>query len=169
MLINVETTMQDKNKVDESREPREAQTREKKATRKQWAPPSALDAPNPPEGYVHRWVRMEVRGQDDQKNVMARLREGWEPVRADEHPDFDSPVMDEGKFQGVIGVGGLILCRMPVETIEERSTYFRSKEQGQMDAVDNDLMKDGVHPSMSISKPNRQSRVTIGGTQGSSS
>ena len=61
--------MQDKNKVDESREPREAQTREKKATRKQWAPPSALDAPNPPEGYVHRWVRMEVRGQDDQKNV----------------------------------------------------------------------------------------------------
>ena len=159
--------MQDKNKVDESREPREAQTREKKATRKQWAPPSALDAPNPPEGYVHRWVRMEVRGQDDSKNVMARLREGWVPVRADEYPDFDSPVVNDGKFEGVIGVGGLILCRIPVETIQERSEYFASKTQNQMDAVDNDMMKEGTHPSMSINRPDRQSRVTIGGTQSS--
>jgi len=160
--------MQKNNKVDESREPREAQTREKKAARKPWAPPSALDAPTPPEGYVHRWVRMEVRGNDDQKNVMARLREGWEPVRADEYPDFDSPVLDEGKFQGVIGVGGLILCRIPIETVQERSAFFTAKEQGQMGAVDNDLMKEGTHSSMSINRPNRQSRVTIGGTQSSS-
>ena len=160
--------MQKNNKVDASREPREAQTREKQEVRKPWAPPSALDAPNPPEGYVHRWIRMEVRGYDDRKNVMARLREGWEPVRADEYPDFDAPIVDEGKFQGVIGVGGLILCRIPIETVQERTAYFTAKAEGQMDAVDNDLMKDGTHPSMSISKPNRQSRVTIGGTQGSS-
>ena len=161
--------MTDKNKkVDENRQPREAQTREKKEARKPWAPPSALDAPNPPEGYIHRWVRMEVRGQDDTKNVMARLREGWEPVRADEHPDFDSPTVDEGKFEGVIGVGGLILCRIPIETVQERADYFAKKTQSQMDAVDNDMMKDGQHPSMSINRPDRQSRVTIGGTQGSS-
>jgi hypothetical protein len=157
------------NKVDESREPREAQTREKKAARKPWAPPSALDAPNPPEGYVHRWVRLEIRGQDDRKNVMARLREGWEPVRADEYPDFESPIVEEGKFEGVIGVGGLILCRIPIETVQERDAFFASKTQNQMDAVDNDMMRDGTHPSMSISRPERQSRVTIGGTQGSSS
>ena len=156
-------------KVDESREPREAQTREKKAARKPWAPPSALDAPNPPEGYVHRWVRLEIRGQDDRKNVMARLREGWEPVRADEYPDFESPIVEEGKFEGVIGVGGLILCRIPIETVQERDAFFASKTQNQMDAVDNDMMRDGTHPSMSISRPERQSRVTIGGTQGSSS
>jgi len=156
-------------KVDESREPREAQTREKKVARKPWAPPSALDAPNPPEGYVHRWVRLEIRGQDDRKNVMARLREGWEPVRADEYPDFESPVVEEGKFEGVIGVGGLILCRIPIETVQERDAFFASKTQNQMDAVDNDMMRDGSHPSMSISRPERQSRVTIGGTQGSSS
>ena len=155
-------------KVDESREPREAQTREKKVARKPWAPPSALDAPNPPEGYVHRWVRLEIRGQDDRKNVMARLREGWEPVRADEYPDFESPVVEEGKFEGVIGVGGLILCRIPIETVQERDAFFASKTQNQMDAVDNDMMRDGSHPSMSISRPERQSRVTIGGTQGSS-
>jgi hypothetical protein len=156
------------NKVDESREPREAQTREKKAARKPWAPPSALDAPNPPEGYVHRWVRLEIRGQDDRKNVMARLREGWEPVRADEYPDFESPIVEEGKFEGVIGVGGLILCRIPIETVQERDAFFASKTQNQMDAVDNDMLRDGSHPSMSISRPERQSRVTIGGTQGSS-
>ena len=156
-------------KVDESREPREAQTREKKAARKPWAPPSALDAPNPPEGYVHRWVRLEIRGQDDRKNVMARLREGWEPVKADEYPDFESPIVEEGKFEGVIGVGGLILCRIPIETVQERDAFFANKTQNQMDAVDNDMMRDGSHPSMSISRPERQSRVTIGGTQGSSS
>ena len=156
------------NKTDESREPREAQTREKKVARKPWAPPSALDAPNPPEGYVHRWVRLEIRGQDDRKNVMARLREGWVPVRADEYPDFESPIVEEGKFEGVIGVGGLILCRIPIETVQERETFFASKTQNQMDAVDNDMLRDGSHPSMSISRPERQSRVTIGGTQGSS-
>mgnify|MGYP003625054596 CR=1 FL=1 len=139
--------MTNKNNKDESREPREAQTREKKSSRKPWAPPSALDAPSPPDGYSHRWVRMEIRGQDDSKNVMARLR--------------------EGKFEGVIGVGGLILCRIPVETIQERSEYFASKTQNQMDAVDNDMMKEGTHPSMSINRPDRQSRVTIGGTQSS--
>ena len=161
--------MTTKNKnTDENREPREAQTREKKAARKPWAPPSALDAPNPPEGYVHRWVRLEIRGQDDRKNVMARLREGWEPVRADEYPDFESPIVEEGKFEGVIGVGGLILCRIPIETVQERDAFFANKTQNQMDAVDNDMMRDGSHPSMSISRPERQSRVTIGGTQGSS-
>ena len=162
--------MTTKNKnTDENREPREAQTREKKAARKPWAPPSALDAPNPPEGYVHRWVRLEIRGQDDRKNVMARLREGWEPVRADEYPDFESPIVEEGKFEGVIGVGGLILCRIPIETVQERDQFFASKTQNQMDAVDNDMMRDGSHRSLSISRPERQSRVTIGGTQGSSS
>ena len=160
--------MTDKDKKDESREPREVQTREKTESRKPWAPPSALDAPTPPDGYVHRWVRMEVRGQDDRKNVMARLREGWVPVKADEYPDFDSPTVDEGKFSGVIGVGGLILCRIPVETVRERQAYFADKTKYQMDAVDNDMMKEGNHPSMSINRPDRQSRVTIGGTQGSS-
>jgi len=155
-------------KIDASREPREAQTREETQERKPWAPPSALDAPNPPEGYTHRWVRMEVRGQDDRKNVMARLREGWVPVRADEYPEFDSPIVDKGKFEGVIGVGGLILCRMPIETVRERAAYFAQKTQGQMDAVDNDMMKEGNHPTMSINRPDRQSRVTIGGTQGTS-
>ncbi len=150
-------------KTDENRQPREAQTREKTSQRKPWAPPSALDAPQPPEGYVHRWVRSEVRGYEDRKNFSARLREGWEPVRADEYPDFEYPALDSGRYEGIIGVGGLILCRIPVESVNERSEYFKARTRDQMDAVDNDLMKE-ENPAMPINK-NRQSRVTFGGNR----
>ena len=88
-----------------TRTSRETESREKKARRKPWSPPSALDAPEPPEGYHHRWIRYEVRGQPDTKNMSAKLREGYEPVRADEYPDFESPVVEEGKHAGAIGVG----------------------------------------------------------------
>lgn len=150
-------------KVDENRQPREAQTREKQSARKPWAPPSALDAPTPPEGYVHRWVRLEIRGQDDRKNVMSKMREGWEPVRADEYPDFELPIVNSGKYEGVFGVGGLILARIPEETVKEREDYFRRKSSDQMEAVDADLMRENQHSTMTINKPDRQSRVTFGG------
>ena len=135
----------------------------------EFAPIDARTAPEAPAGYQHRWIRTSIRGEDDRTNVASRLREGWEPVRADEYPELADqfPTIDEGKFEGVIGVGGLILCRIPIETVQERAEYFANKTQSQMDAVDNDMMKDGTHPSMSISRPERQSRVTIGGTQGS--
>ena len=156
--------MADKKQNDETREPREAQSREKTSQRRPWAPPSALDAPEPPAGYVHRWVRTEVRGYDDTKNASARLREGWEPVRADEYPDFEYPSIGDGKYAGVIGVGGLVLCRIPQETVDERSQYFQAKTRDQMLSVDNDLMKE-ENPAMPINK-NRQSRVTFGGNRG---
>jgi hypothetical protein len=86
-----------------------------------------LDAPKPPEGYVHRWIRTEVMGFDDRKNVSAKGREGWELVRKDEYPDFEVPSIEDGKHAGVIGVGGLLLARIPVETVEERSKYVRQE------------------------------------------
>ena len=140
---------------------RETQTREKTARRKPWAPPSMLEAPPAPEGFVHRWVRTALRGEDDKTNLHARLREGWEPVRADEYPDFEAPTVDDGKYQGVIGNGGLILCRMPIETVDERTEYFRDQTRNQMKAVDENLMRE-QHPSMPITQ-DRQSRVTFGG------
>ena len=112
---------------------------------------------------MHRWVRSEVRGYEDRKNFSARLREGWEPVRADEYPDFEYPALDSGRYEGIIGVGGLILCRIPVESVNERSEYFKARTRDQMDAVDNDLMKE-ENPAMPINK-NRQSRVTFGGNR----
>jgi hypothetical protein len=106
-------------------------------------------------------------GQDDRKNLSARLREGFELVRADEYPDFEAPSIQDGKHAGVIGVGGLVLARFPVESKKERTEYFNKKTEEQISAVDNDLMRES-NPSMPISKPDRQTRVTFGGNKNSS-
>ena len=145
------------------RKPRESATRETETRRKPWAPPSRLAAPEAPAGYVHRWIRTAMRGEDDKMNVNTKLREGWEPVRKDEYPDYEAPTIDEGRFEGVIGQGGLMLCRIPVETAQERSAYYGTRTREQMVAVDQDLMKD-QHPSMPISN-SRQSRVSFGGSK----
>jgi len=136
-------------------------TRDKSERRKPWAPPSHLDAPDPPEGYKHRWIRTAMRGEEDKVNVHAKLREGWEPVRADEYPDQNYASIDEGRYAGIIGNGGLMLCRVPEETVQERAAYYGSRTREQMQAVDQDLMKD-EHPSMPITR-DRRSRVSFGG------
>jgi len=141
---------------------RKAETREKVARKRGWVPPSNLEAPEPPEGFHHRWIRFEFRGTQDEKNVMGRIRSGYEPVKASEYPDrMDLPAIADGKYKGVIGVGGLILMRCPIEVKEDRDIYFKSLTADQQASIENDLMKD-EHPAMPISKE-RQSRVTFGG------
>ena len=147
-----------------TRTPRSNSTRANQARREPWKPPSMLDAPPAPEGYRHRWIRAEVMGFDDRKNVAARSREGWELVRGEDHPDFEIPTIEDGKHAGVIGVGGLLLAKIPVEVVEERKEYFQSMTRNHMAAVDNDLARE-QHPAMPISKPDRHSRVTFGGPQ----
>ena len=146
------------------RTPRSETARAKQARPQVWRPPSSLDAPPAPEGYKHRWVRMETSGFDDKKNLHSRLREGFELVRADEYPDYDLPTINDGKHAGVIAVGGLVLARIPIDLVKQRENYYRNQAQQQMDAVDNDLMRD-QHSSMPISKPDRQTRVTFGGNR----
>ena len=150
---------------DVDRASRANQTREKQAVRKPWAPPSMLDAPPAPEGFKHRWIRAETRGFDDTKNISARLREGYELVRKDEYPDFEVPTVETGKYKGVFGVGGLLLARISDETVAERTNYFAGRSKDQMDAVDHDMMRENAHSSMTIGKPDRQTRVTFGGPQ----
>ena len=145
------------------RTPRASGTRANKTARKPWSPPSLLDAPPAPEGFTHRWIRSEVRGFDDRKNISARMREGWELVRKEEYPDFEAPTIEGGRHEGVFGVGGLLLARIPIEIVEERKAYFDKMNVDAMQAVDNDLFKENQHHSMAIQKPERQSRVTFGG------
>ena len=140
---------------------RESENRSKRERPKVWTPPSQLDAPPAPEGFKHRWIRAEAVGQLDQKNVSARLREGWEFVRADEYPEMEWPAIDSGRYAGVIAVGGLMLARIPNEIVEQRKEYFAKITQDKDDAVANDPLRD-QHPSMPISKE-RSSRVTFGG------
>ncbi len=145
-----------------NRTPRSAETRAKDTARKPWRPPSMLETPPAPEGYSYRWIRAEIVGQEDKKNVMSRLREGFELVHADEIGDFELPTMDDGKHAGVVSVGGLLLAKIPNETRDERNAYFSGRAQSQQDAIDNDLMKES-DPSSPILKPQRSSSVTFGG------
>ena len=140
---------------------RASTTRVKDEKPKVWTPPSSLDAPPAPDGYRHRWIRAESLGQDDSKNVSGKMRSGWEFVRADEYPDTDYPSLTDGKYAGIIGVGGLLLARIPEEIAKSREEYFRRMTQDRDEALENDLMKE-QHPSMPINQE-RQTRVTFGG------
>jgi hypothetical protein len=143
--------------------PRASQSRVSEKRPQTWTPPSSLDAPPAPNGYRHRWIRTEVLGMDDTKNMSGKLRSGWELVRADEYPDQAYASVKEGKYAGVIGVGGLVLARIPEEIAKSREAYFAKQTKDRDDAVNNDLMKE-QHPSMPINS-DRQSRVTFGGTK----
>ena len=142
---------------------RASSTRAKTAKKTTWTPPNSLDAPDAQHGFRHRWIRTEVLGFDDTKNVASKLREGWELVRADEYPEMDYPVLDTGKYAGVIGVGGLVLARIAEEIAQSREAYFAKQNKERDEAVNNDLLKE-QHPSMPINQ-DRQSRVTFGGTK----
>jgi hypothetical protein len=121
---------------------RAAGTRSKTERPKEYKPPSSLDAPPAPDGFRHRWIRAESMGFNDSKNIHGRLRSGYELVRADEYKDADYPVVLDGKHAGVIGVGGLLLARIPEELAQSRMDYQRRQTEGQDEAVENDLLKD---------------------------
>ena len=140
---------------------RSSETSEPQKARRPWEPPSLLKTPEPPPGMRYRWIRTEIRGQEDRKNVMQRFREGYVPVKPKEIPELDVPIIDYGQHAGVVGIGGLMLCKIDSSIAEERDNYFARKTDNQMTAVDNDLMRE-EHPAMPITR-NRQSRVTFGG------
>ena len=142
---------------------RASQTRSKTERPKVWTPPSSLDAPKAPDGYRHRWIRVETMGFDDTKNVQGKLRTGWELVRADEYPGSEYPTITEGKYKGMIGVGGLVLARIPEEIAKSRDEYFRNMTRDANEALEHDLKRE-QHKSMPISQ-DRQSRVQFGGTK----
>ena len=150
--------MEDKNKTS-----RAASTREKTERPKQYKPPSSLDAPPAPDGFRHRWIRAESMGFNDSKNIHGRLRSGYELVRADEYKDSSYPVVTDGKFAGVIGVGGLVLARIPEELAQARMDYQRKQTEGQDESVETDLLRD-QDKRMPI-KVDRNSKHTFGGTK----
>ena len=142
---------------------RASQTRDKIEVKKVWTPPNSLDAPPAPTGYRHQWIRSEILGTSDAKNVASSLREGWELVRADEYPEQDFPSLATGKYSGVIGVGGLVLARIPEEIAQQREAYYKDQTKQRDEAVNNDVLKE-QHPSMPINNE-RQTRVTFGGSK----
>ena len=142
---------------------RVSQTRVKAERPKVGTPPSSLDAPPAPDGYRHRWIRADSMGFDDTKNMSGKMRCGWDLVRSDEYPDSNYPSVNDGKYAGVIGVGGLVLARIPEELAKQREAYYSQMNADRNEALENDLMKE-QHPSMPINQE-RQTRVTFGGSK----
>jgi len=150
-------------KKDENKTSRAAVTRSKTERPKEYKPPSSLDAPPAPDGFRHRWIRAESMGFNDTKNIHGRLRSGYELVRADEYDSETYPVVLDGKYAGVIGVGGLLLARIPEELAQSRMDYQRRQTEGQDESVETDLLKD-QDKRMPI-KIDRNSKHTFGGTK----
>ena len=142
---------------------RASSTRSKAEAKKVWTPPNSLDAPPAPKGFRHQWIRAESMGYQDTKNVAASLREGYELVRADEYPDQDYPQMSEGKYAGVIGVGGLLLARIPEEIALQIDEYYKQRTRDKEEAINNDLMKER-QAGMKFNSESSSS-VTFGGTK----
>ena len=142
---------------------RAAVTRSKTERPKEYKHPSSLDAPPATDGFRHRWIRAESLGFNDTKNIHGRLRSGYELVRADEYDSDQYPVVLDGKYAGVIGVGGLLLARIPEELAQARMDYQQRQTEGQDESIENDLLRD-QDKRMPI-KVDRNSKHTFGGTK----
>lgn len=127
----------------ENRTPRDLETRAKAERPKQWMPPQLLPDPNPEPGYAYRWIRVSTLGNADPLNISSKLREGWEPVKASEHPEIQlMGTGDKSRFPDSIEIGGLILCKTPVEFTQQRDAYYQKQTDSQMASVDNNFMRE---------------------------
>ena len=152
-----------KKEQEEKKPLRAANIRSKTERPKEYKPPSSLDAPPAPDGFRHRWIRAESMGFNDTKSIHGRLRSGYELVRADEYDSNTYPAVLDGKYAGVIGVGGLLLARIPEELAQQRMDYQKRQTDGQDEAIENDLLRD-QDKRMPISV-DRNSKHTFGGTK----
>jgi hypothetical protein len=144
----------------DNREPRALQTRDTAERPKKWSPPQLLPDPTPEAGYAYRWIRIATLGKDDAMNVSGKLREGWEPVKASDHPEVRLFSGGQNRYPDSIEVGGLLLCKTPVEFTEQRNAYYNQQAESQMQSVDNAYMREN-DPRMPLFKE-RSTKVTFG-------
>ena len=156
--------MVEENKLEEEQDPRakrEHETREVEARTETWIPSSVLPVPDPQDGYVFRWIRTAMRGEQDNTNVSRKFREGWEPVRLEDHPELKLLSDIDTRFEGAAVVGGLMLCKNSVEKMNARREYMSKKNANQMEAVDQNFMRE-QDARMPLLPPERRTRVTFG-------
>jgi len=146
--------------MSEKRLDRSLETREKRTRTKAWERPEVLPNPTPEEGYAYRWIRISTQGQADPTNVSSKLREGWEPVLASDHPEIFLTGVENERFKDNVVIGGLLLCKAPQEMVDERNEYYQQQAKGQMTSVDNNLMREN-DPRMPLFN-DRKSTVTFG-------
>lgn len=144
----------------ENRINRELETRDKDVRKRSWQRPETLPSPTPEDGYAYHWVRVSTQGQVDATNVSAKLREGWEPVKAADHPEITMVTIENERFADNVVIGGLMLCKAPEELVEERTQYYDTQTKSQMRSVDNNFMREN-DPRMPLFNE-RKTKVTFG-------
>jgi|TARA_R110001583_G_scaffold191856_2_gene357680 hypothetical protein len=147
-----------------SRQSRESEAHDNTARRKHWRPVRRLETPPPPDGYVYRWIRESMMGNEDRSNVSRRIREGWELVKGSDLPEeWQLPTMDGGRHTGVVYNEGLVLAKMPQETVDERTTYYENVNRNAKDALDNTMFNESNKDSRYVKyDPQRSTEVTFG-------
>jgi hypothetical protein len=146
----------------EQRTKRAAQAREvEQRPSDSWKPASVLPTPDPQDGWAFRWVRTSTLGKSDNTNVSQKFREGWTPVRAEDHPELEVMSDIGSRFEGNIEVGGLLLCKAPENEVKKREEYFERMAETQMESVDNNFLREN-DPRMPVLSPERSSRTTFG-------
>ena len=144
----------------ENRIKRDLETREQTTRKRSWQRPELLPSPEPEDGYKFHWVRVSTQGQVDATNVSSKIREGWEPVKASDHPEITMVSVENERFKDNVVIGGLMLCKAPIEMVEERNDYYNQQAKAQMDSVDNNLMREN-DPRMPLFNE-RKTKVTFG-------
>lgn len=144
----------------ENRIKRDLETREQTTRKRSWQRPELLPSPEPEDGYKFHWVRVSTQGQVDATNVSSKIREGWEPVKASDHPEITMVSVENERFKDNVVIGGLMLCKAPVEMVEERNNYYNQQARSQMESVDNYLMREN-DPRMPLFNE-RKTKVTFG-------
>lgn len=144
----------------ENRKPREIETRQQSVRPEAWKPPELLPEPDKQAGFAYRWIRVSTLNSADPRNLSAKLREGWEPVRAEEQPKFQLLIDPNSRFKDNIEIGGLLLCKTPDEFVRQRNNHYQRQAENQMDAVDSSLMRQS-DPRMPLFSE-RKSTTTFG-------
>jgi hypothetical protein len=139
---------------------RELENRTMQERPKQWANPELLPEPDRQAGYAYRWIRVSTLNQADPRNLSGKLREGWEPVGVEEQPKFQLLIDPNSRFKDNIEIGGLLLCKTPEEFVDQRNKHYQNQADNQMDAVDNNLMRQN-DPRMPLFNE-KKSSVTFG-------
>ena len=146
---------------DQKRDKRTTDSRESSDLRpKRWTPPQLLPEPDPEEGYAFRWIRMSTLNRDDPVNISTKFREGWEPVKVSSQPRLQHLNDRNSQYPDGIQIGGLLLCKTPVEFVEQRNAHYLEQGKQFMESVDNNFMRES-HPSMPLFSEKR-SKVTFG-------
>ena len=154
--------MENANKQTQNRLTRDLDTRAVMQRPTAWRPPETLPSPDARPGWSHRWIRIGILGNADPSNISSKLREGYEPCKAEEYSELMMHATTEGRFKGNIEVGGLLLCRIPSEFLEQRSAYYDNQTKSYMESVDNNFLREKDSRSNMALFADKKSKVSFG-------